>query len=257
MKDKEAPIGQHLVELRKRLIISAIALLLGAVVSFIFFRNTLDILLEGARSSLPQSGNIVYTELTEFIGVTMKISLLGGFVLALPVILYQVIMFIAPGLKPKEKRYLYTLLPLSMLSFAAGGAFGFKVLIPPALRFLLTFGGDIATPMIRIGNVVNLMITLLFWMGLIFQLPLAAFFLTKIGIVTPQLLARQRRYAIVAAFVLGAIITPTFDPINQTFVALPIVVLYEAGIWLSKLAYRGKAPTSEAQESSTQHSSGG
>ena len=258
MSDKEAPIGQHLGELRKRLIICAVALLIGAVVSFFFFRTTLDVLLEEVRASLPESGNIVYTEITEFIGVTMKISLLGGFVLALPVIIYQAVMFVAPGLNSKEKRYLYTLLPLSMISFAAGGAFGFKILIPPALRFLLTFGGDIATPMIRIGNVVNLMITLLFWMGLVFQLPLAAFFLTKIGVVTPRFLARHRRYALVLAFVLGAIITPTFDPINQSLVALPIVVLYEVGIWLSKLAYRGRKETAaKPLGSSTQANSDG
>ena len=170
----------------------------------------------------------------------MKISIFGGLILALPVIIYQGVIFIAPGLRHKEKRYLYILLPLTILSFVAGATFGFKILIPPAVGFLISFGGEIATPMIRIGNVINLMITLLFWMGLIFQLPLLAFFFTKIGIVTPKTLSRQRRYAVVIAFVLGAIITPTFDPINQTLVALPIIVLYEAGILLSRIAYRGK-----------------
>ena len=197
-------------------------------------------MLVGAKTSLPENGNIVYTELTEFIGVAMKISIFGGLILALPVIIYQGVIFIAPGLRSKEKRYLYILLPLTILSFVAGATFGFKILIPPAVGFLISFGGEIATPMIRIGNVINLMITLLFWMCLIFQLPLLAFFFTKIGIVTPKILSRQRRYAVVVAFILGAIITPTFDPINQTLVALPIIVLYEAGILLSRIAYRGK-----------------
>jgi len=91
--------------------------------------------------------------------------------------------------------------------------------------------------LIRIGNYVNLMISLLFWMGVIFETPVVMFFLARIGVVTPTWLRRQRRYALVVAFIVGAMITPTFDPINQAFVAIPIVVLYELGIWLAKLGY--------------------
>ena len=108
------------------------------------------------------------------------------------------------------------------------------------MDFLLGFGSDIATPYIRIGNYVSLMLSLLFWMGVIFEMPVVLFFLSKIGAVSSELLARYRRYAIVVAFILGAIITPTFDPINQSLVAAPIIVLYEASIWLSKLAGRGR-----------------
>lgn len=251
MIDQEAPISYHLAELRKRLTISVLALVAGTIVSFFFYRTILDILLEGARNSLPVNGEIIYTEVTEFIGITMKVSLLGGIVLAFPMILYQVVMFVAPGLKPRERKYLFTLLPFSLLAFIGGGAFGFKVLIPPAIRFLVNWGSDIATPLIRVGNIVNLMVTLLFWMGLIFQLPIIAFFLTKIGIVTPQKLARGRRYALVGAVIMGAVITPTFDPINQMLVAGPILVLYEIGIWLSRIAKMGqKSQTSQAIESS-------
>ena len=122
------------------------------------------------------------------------------------------------------------------MSFLAGATFGYFILMPPALRFLLSFGSDIATPMIRVGNYINLVVTLLFWLGISFETPLVMFFLSKIGIVTPKALARQRRFAIVVAFILGAIITPTFDPVNQSFVAVPIILLYEIGIWLAKLA---------------------
>ena len=182
----------------------------------------------------------------EFIGAAFKASLVVGIAVSMPFVLYQMAMFVAPGLTPTERRYLYALLPISVLMFFAGAAFGYRVLFPPMLNFLLTFGSDVATPMIRIGNYVNTMVTLLFWMGVVFEIPLVSFFLSKIGVVTPEFLAKQRRYAIVAAFVLGAIITPTFDPLNQTFVALPIIVLYEAGIWLAKLARRGKKqPSSE------------
>jgi sec-independent protein translocase protein TatC len=178
--------------------------------------------------------------MTEMIGITMKVSLMGGLVIAFPVILYQVVMFVSPGLTGKEKRYLYALFPGAIASFAAGAAFGYYVLLPPALNFLLTFGSDIATPLIRVGNYINLVVTLLFWLGVSFEMPLIMFFLSKIGVITPRALARQRRYALVAAFILGALITPTFDPINQSLVAIPIIFLYELGIWLARLARLGR-----------------
>ena len=185
----------------------------------------------------------IYTDLTEFIGVAMKASLLVGLFASLPVVLYQLVMFAAPGLTPKERRYLYILLPVSLLAFAGGAAFGYRILFPPAVDFLLSFGSDVATPYIRIGSYVGLMLSLLFWMGIVFETPVVLFFLSKIGVVTPEFLARHRRFAIVIAFILGAMITPTFDPINQAFVAVPIIVLYEVGIWLAKLGRRGRERT--------------
>ena len=122
--------------------------------------------------------------------------------------------------------------------FFLGAFFVYFVLFPPALRFLLTFGSEIATPMIRIGNYVGLMISLLFWMGVVFEIPIVLFFLARLGIVTSRMLSRNRKWAIVGAFILGAIITPTLDPVNQILVAIPIVVLYEFGIILSKLGTR-------------------
>ena len=119
-------------------------------------------------------------------------SLLVGIFSALPFVLFQVVMFVAPGLTPKERRYLYALVPLMILSFVAGAAFGYRVLFPPAVHFLLSFGNDVATPFIRIGNYVNLMISLLFWMGVMFETPVVLFFLAKIGVVTPQFLAKNR-----------------------------------------------------------------
>ena len=108
------------------------------------------------------------------------------------------------------------------------------------MRFLLSFGSGIATPLPSIGAYTNLMLTLLLWMGLVFETPIVAFFLSKIGVVTGDWLAKQRKYAVIVAFILGAIITPTFDPINQTLVSVPIIVMYELGIWLAKLGSRGR-----------------
>ena len=228
--------GVHLAELRKRLTWSAVVVVVATATSFVFHQQILKILMEPA-DGFHQASNYqpVYTELTEFIGIAMKASLLVGLAISLPFLLWQFVRFVAPGLNSTERRYLYTLMPLSACVFFAGCSFGYFVLFPPAVKFLLTFGSDVATPMIRIGNYVNLMLSLLFWMGVVFELPVVLFFLSRIGVVTPILLARNRRWAILAAFVLGALITPTLDPINQCLVALPIIGLYELSILLSRV----------------------
>jgi sec-independent protein translocase protein TatC len=234
---RQAPITEHILELRRRLMWSAIAVLVATGIAFAFHQQILSLLMAPAQgfTDIPNQKPI-YTDLTEFIGIAMKASLLVGLFASLPFVLFQVVMFVAPGLTPAERRYLYLLMPLMLLSFVVGAAFGYRVLFPPAVHFLLTFGSDVATPFIRIGNYVNLMISLLFWMGVVFETPVVLFFLAKIGVVTPQFLAKQRRYALVIAFILGALITPTFDPINQALVAVPVYILYEISIWLTKLA---------------------
>ena len=239
--DRQAPITEHILELRRRLMWSAAAVVVTTGIAFAFHQQILTFLMAPAQgfADIPNQKPI-YTDLTEFIGIAMKASLLVGAFAALPVVLYNVVMFVAPGMTPRERRYLYALLPLTLLSFLAGAAFGYKVLFPPAVHFLLTFGSDVATPLIRIGNYVNLMLRLLFWMGVLFETPVVLFFLAKIGVVTPEFLARHRRYAVVVAFILGALITPTFDPVNQALVAIPVIVLYEISIWLTKLARPGR-----------------
>ena len=249
MRDRRLPINQHLLELRRRLVRSAIAVMVCTGAAFFFHQQILEFLMKPAQgfAGMPDQ-KPVYTEMTEYIGIAMKISLMSGFALSVPFVLYQVVMFVAPGLTSKERRYLYILLPASLLAFAGGAVFGYFVLFPPAIRFLLTFGNEVATPFIRIGNYANLMLTLLFWMGIVFEIPIVMFFLSKIGVVHARFLARQRKYAIVAAFVLGAIITPTFDPINQSLVALPIIVMYEIGILLARLGRRGRKPSTQELE---------
>jgi sec-independent protein translocase protein TatC len=180
----------------------------------------------------------IYTELTEYLSAAFKVSLFAGIILSTPVIIYQAVMFASPGLNKKEKIYLWILIPSSLSLFLIGAAFGYWVLLPPMIKFLLTFGSDVASPFIKIGNYTNIMISLLFWMGLIFETPLIMFFLSKIGVVNYKILRRFRRHTVVLAFVLGAIITPTIDPITQSLVAVPIILMYEAGIWLSWLATR-------------------
>ncbi len=132
--------------------------------------------------------------------------------------------------------------------FLGGVVFGYFILIPPAMRFLLTFGSDIAMPQIKIGNYISIVTRLLLAIGLVFEMPVVTTFLARIGIVKPEWLASKRKMAIVVAFVVAAIITPTYDPINQSLVAVPLIVLYEMSIWLAKLVYRRKQAAPVVEE---------
>ena len=240
--ERQLSISQHLLELRKRILISGAAVLIGTIAALVFYEDIIELLLRPADQLSSDEGpaRLIYTELTEMIGVTVRVSILGGLVLAFPVVLYQAIMFVAPGLTKRERRFLLAFMPGVVLSFIGGVAFGYFVLIPPAVNFLLSWGSDLATPMIRIGNYVSIMVTLLFWLGLVFETPVVMFLLAKLGVVSWRTYAKWRRYWVLVAFILGALITPTFDPVNQGLVAAPLIVLYELGIWLSRFAARSR-----------------
>ena len=226
----------HLADLRSCLLRSVIALVIAIPISFFIARYIFDILM----NPVPDL-ELVYTEVTEMVGTYIKVTLYSAVVLTLPFIIYQLVVFIRPALTKQERSYLYILLPAVSIFFIGGAAFAYFILLPPALNFLLTFGGDIAEPMIKVNNYISILTKLIFWIGMCFEIPLILFFLTKIGIIKPEWLAKYRKIAYIVAFVLGAIITPTMDPVNQTLVAIPIIFLYEFGILLSKLAQRKKA----------------
>ena len=244
------PLREHFRELRSRLLLSMLALLMGSAVCFYFYEAILTLLITPARQVAGDDVAIIYTEVTELLSTTVKVSLLGGLVLALPVILYHAIRFVAPGLTPKERRILFSFLPAALLAFVGGMAFGYFVMIPPALNFLLTFGGDVAEPLIRISNIVNIMIRLLFWLGLAFETPLVMFVLATLGIVTARGFARFRRLWLVVSFIIAAAITPTIDPLNQAIVAGPLIILYELGVLLARLAGRRRAAALNAEPAS-------
>jgi sec-independent protein translocase protein TatC len=242
MASNELSLIDHLRELRRRIFWSVIALLVGTLIAFVFFRQIIELLVLPARDFGASQGlELVYTEVTELLSTSVKVSFMAGFVLSSPVVMYHVIRFVAPGLTRTEQRSLILFLPAVLLAFIVGVAFGYYVLTPPALKFLLTFGNDVATPLIKISNIVNVMVRLLFWMGVSFETPLVLYMLARLGIVNARRLARFRRFWLVIAFLLAAIITPTFDPFNQALVAIPLLVLYEVGIILAKLAQRRRA----------------
>ncbi len=238
--DDSAAVGMgffdHLEELRSRLIRVLIVLAITTVISF-FMADWLFAVMKSRVEGL----QLIRTNVAEMVSTYMKVSLMSGVAMAMPVAVHQLVMFIAPALKPQEKRLVYLMMPGVFASFLLGAAFAFFVLLPPALNFLIHFGEDIATPLIRVGDYVSVVVTLTFWIGLAFETPVVIFFLTRIGLITPMQLTRLRRYAFVAAFALAAIITPTVDPLNQVIVAVPLMLLYEIGILLSRLAFRQRS----------------
>lgn len=239
--NRELTLLEHLSELRRRVFICLAALLLGAMIAFYFWTDLLELLKWPARE-LIAAGIVtpIVTQVTERLSTAVKISLVSGLALALPVILYQIIRFVAPGLHPAERKYLFLLLPGALLAFIAGVAFAYFILTPRALPFLLTFGGDVADSQVRISSLVDVMLRLLFWMGAAFETPVVMYLLAQLGLVTSRMFRRFRKYWIVVSFALGAFITPTFDPLNQTLAALPLLALYEVGIALAWLAGRAR-----------------
>lgn len=233
---KDLSVLGHIDELRRRLVKSVIAIAIGAVISFIFRDYIIYIL------KLPAGDvSLQAIEMTEMMGTYMRVSLIGGIILTMPYLTYHLIMFVSPALTRKEKKHVYIILPWIALMFAAGVVFSYFILVPPATRFLLTFGSSVAEIQPRVGNYINLISRLLLAMGLVFEMPVITTFLTRIGVLKPKWLSDKRKIAIIFSFVLAAIITPTFDPINQILVAIPLVALYELSILLSRIVYRKKA----------------
>jgi len=232
-------IRGHLLELRTRVMRVSAVTLGGMIVSFVMHKPILSFLMHPAFG-LADSAAVgpVFTDPLEFLSIAMRVSLVSGLVLASPVLLYEIIMFAGPGLTKAERKFVIAFMPAALLSFGLGAAFAYYVLFPPAFTFLLSFGSDVATPMIRIGSLINLVVMLMFWMGVLFEIPIVLFFLARMGMVNAVKLRRYRRYVVVVAFILGAVVTPTMDPINQSIVAVSVVLLYELGILLAWLGAR-------------------
>lgn len=223
-------LAPHVLELRKRLLWALVGVAVGVIISFNLTNFFLDVL------TRPIGGleNLLSIEVTENIAVYMRISLLGGFIISLPFVLYQLIGFVTPGLEPQEKRWLYIAIPFATILFLAGVFFTYFVMLPTAIPFLVSFLGVKTTP--RLSSYINFVTSLVFWVGVAFETPLVIFLLAKLRLITAQALLKQWRVAVVVIAFLAAIITPTGDPINMSILMAPLLVLYFFSILLASLA---------------------
>jgi sec-independent protein translocase protein TatC len=231
--ESSAPLLQHLDELRIRIFKAFFALIVTTGISFVFSQQIIEYL----ASPIGGISKLVSIELTENIAIFMKVSLLAGFVFAMPVIVYQVMAFVLPGLKPNERKWLFIMVPFATLLFAGGVAFTWFVMLPSAIPFLANFMG--ITTQVRPENYFEFTTRLMFWIGLCFELPLILMFLAKIKIVTARQLLSGWRYAIVLMAIVAAAVTPTVDPVNMGLVMAPLMGLYIISIILAAIVGRG------------------
>jgi len=231
---RQMSVWDHVNELRKRLFKAVIGLVLTTTVSFSIASKLLEIL------AVPIGGldKLQSIEITENMGVFMKVSLLSGFIFALPYILFQLLAFILPGLKPGEKRWVIMSIPLATLLFIIGVAFSYFVMLPAAIPFLTSFLGIPTTP--RLSNYFNFMTNLMFWIGVAFEAPLVVFVLAKLKLITAKVLLKHWRIAVVVIAIISALITPTIDPVNMGLLMLPLFLIYLLSAIFAWLARRNE-----------------
>jgi len=220
----------HFEELRDRLVKSFIAVLVCTFIVAAFTDQIFKVLL------MPYGEQVVVTSPTENIAIYFRVALTGGLVLTMPYLIYHLLMFILPGLEAKEKRYVAWGVPAATFLFAVGVAFAWFIMIPTAIGFLKSWQPDIFRPLWQASEYIPFVTSLAFWIGVSFETPLIIFIMAKAGLVTPQFLLKQWRFAIVIISIVAALITPTVDPFNMALVMLPLIVLYGLSILLAYLA---------------------
>ncbi len=236
-EEYQAPLTEHLAELRKRLINSLIALAVGAIAVFMKVEFFFQIFQEPLKKAFPKMKLVALTP-TESFFTALKISLLVGFVLASPIVFYQVWKFIEPALYEEEKKLVVPFVFFTTLFFTLGVTFAFFGVLPLAIKFLITYGYEYlqVEAMISVSSYISFLIRLLLAFGLAFELPVILALLSRLGLVSPEGLSKFRPYFVVGAFTFAALITPP-DIISQIFLALPLVIFYEISIYASKILY--------------------
>ena len=245
--DDKQPFLGHLEELRKRLVACAIAVGVGFVASYAFSERLFQVLILPLKAVMPAGERLIFTNLPEMFFTYLKVAFLSGILLVAPFIFYQLWMFVAPGLYRNEKKFVIPFVITSTILFVGGSLFGYFVVFPFGFKFFIGFSNEYVKALPSVKEYFSFAIKLLFAFGLVFELPVVIFFLTKMGIVTPEVLRKKRKYAILLTFVLGAILTPP-DVITQCMMAVPLILLYEIGILVSVMARKKKEEKLKAEE---------
>lgn len=246
------PLIEHLSELRKKILTSLSFVLIIFILTFNFSEEIIGVLTFPLKSDIKFSLHnpyisfvlksnpppLVFFAVAEAFWIHLKVSFVAAFIFSLPVIFHQVWSFISPGLLAHEKKYVLPFVLFSTVLFLAGALFCFFIVLPFAISFLLGYKTSIFTAMLSIEKYVDFCLKFILSFGAIFELPVVIIFLTRLGIVTPDMLARSRKYAVLFSFIISAALTPTPDAFNQTLMAVPIIILYEIGILLSRIMFR-------------------
>jgi len=241
----EMSFFDHLEELRWRLIKAIIGIALGMIVCWVFIDWIMNqVLLKPVidiNAALPPGHAPFHLQNLKPFGqlfLYMQVAIIGGALLSIPNILYQIWAFIAPGLLPRERKYIRAIVFFSSVCFLTGVAFAYFVMLPAALGFFATFGTTTIENNIAISEYMNFIISVMLSAGIVFELPMVSWFLSKLGILTPKFMRHYRRHAIVAIFILAAVLTPGTDPVSQVLLAIPLLGLYEFSILVSAWASR-------------------
>ncbi|AZR72942.1 twin arginine-targeting protein translocase TatC [Anoxybacter fermentans] len=232
--DQKMTLVEHLTDLRKCIIKAILGWLVGIVLIFLYADRVYYYMTEPLGVT-----NLVYISPIEGFLTYLKIAIYGGLMLASPVIIYQLFRFVLPGLYQHERVILFTLIPTAFLLMVVGISFGYFVVLPFALKYLLNFSSLNVQPMLSMQKYIGFVTTSLMILGIVFEMPLVVIGLTKLGVVTPKFLRKHRKYAIVLSVAVGAILTPP-DVITQVMMAGPLLFLYEISIWLSYLFWSKK-----------------
>jgi sec-independent protein translocase protein TatC len=248
---EKQPFLSHLEELRKRLVVCAIGVGAGFVIAYIFAERLFQLLVAPLKAVMPEGDQLIFTNLPEMFFAYIKVAFIAGIMAAAPLIFYELWMFIAPGLYRKEKKMAIPFVISSTILFVGGALFGYFVVFPFGFKFFIGFSNEYVKALPSVKQYFSFSMKLLFAFGAVFELPVIIFFLSKMGIVTPQFLKQKRKYAILLAFVLAAILTPP-DVITQCMMAGPLIVLYVFGILVSRVAQKkkegGETAKAEADE---------
>jgi len=236
-KARSMPLLAHLEELRKRLIFAVLGILVGFISCWSYADRIFGFMQQPVIGALRHhgiAGGLVYLNPTEPFNLYLYVALVGGLFAASPIVFYQLWLFIAPGLYRKEKRYVLPFLLSTVGLFLAGGLFGYKMVYPASLEFLIGYGQRFQ-PMITIGEYTRLFVTIIVGLGLIFEMPIVVFFLTLMRLITARWMWRNLRYSILVIFIVAAIVTPTADVLNMCLFAAPMLVLYAISTGLAWL----------------------
>jgi sec-independent protein translocase protein TatC len=246
--EKAMPFLDHLEELRSRLIKSLLSVAFFAALSWFFIDHIFNFLVAPYRQAIDlakaqiqnpstlEGVRLIFTNPTGGFMIYLKLAITVGILFSIPMLVYQLWQFIAPGLLLHERRIAVWVVFFTTLCFLAGALFCYYVVLKFGLSFLLTFQSDVLLPMVSIDEYFGFVTILIFVFGLVFEMPVIAYFLTKIGLLTPEFMRQKRRYGIVAIFVAAAVLTPSTDAITLMLLAVPLLILYEISIWVSKVA---------------------